>query len=387
MPVPLLDVNAQNLPLAAELQETFARVLHSGQFILGQEVTAFEDEVAQLCGVKHAIGVTSGTDAILLALMTLGIGPGDEVITPSFTFFATAGCVSRAGATPVFVDSCPQCFNINPDHLAAKITSRTKAIIPVHLFGQPAEMDRILEIASARNIPVIEDAAQSMGALYKGRSCGSMGDFGAFSFFPSKNLGGFGDGGMLVCNDDALAEKARLLRVHGSKPKYYHKHVGANFRIDALQAALLRVKLRHFSSYNAKRASNAGYYLERLAKLPGVALPSQSSSCPSEVDEARLILPSARLDVEHIWNQFTFRLTRAGERDALHRFLLERKIGNEIYYPVPLHKQECFANVQTGALPIAEKLASQVLSIPVYPELTRAQQDEVIGAIGDFLST
>ena len=246
MKVPLLDVNAQNLPLERELTETFTRVLHSGRFIMGPEVVALEEEVADFVGASHGIGVSSGTDAILLALMALGIGPGDEVLCPTFTFFATAGCVSRVGATPVFVDACPVCFNLDVEDAASKVTARTKAIIPVHLFGQSADMDAVMELAGKHGLKVIEDGAQAIGSRYKGRDCGSIGDFGTYSFFPSKNLGGFGDGGMLVCNDPDLADKARVLRMHGSKPKYYHKYIGGNFRLDPLQAALLRVKLRHY---------------------------------------------------------------------------------------------------------------------------------------------
>lgn len=390
MAVPLLDVNAQNLPLEGELKNAFERVLRSGQFIMGSEITDFEAEIARMCSVKHAVGVTSGTDAILLALMALGIGPGDEVLTPTFTFFATAGCVARTGATPVFVDACPQCFNLDVNDAAKKITSKTKAIIPVHLFGQSAEMDAVLELGRKHNLAVIEDAAQSMGAAYKGRQIGSMGTFGTFSFFPSKNLGGFGDGGMLVCNDDALAEKARLLRTHGSKPKYYHKVVGANFRLDSLQAALLRVKLPQYSGYTAKRKANAAYYTEKLSRLPGVHLPSATAQCPVPDTDAgaRIILPVAREGMDHIWNQFTLRLPKAGDRDRLKNFLTQKKIGCEIYYPVPMHLQECFAHlgVGPGSLPVAERLAAEVISIPIFPELTRAQQDEVISALQAFLA-
>src|SRR3954471_11655070 len=264
MAVPLLDLNAQNLAMEGELKAAFERVLRSGHFIMGPEAVAFEKEIAQFLGVKHALGVSSGTDAILLALMALEIKAGDEVICPTFTFFATAGCIARTGAAPVFVDSDPVTFNVDPDDVARKITKKTKAIMPVHLFGQCAEMDAILALAREKGVRVIEDGAQALGATYKGRQAGTMGDFGTFSFFPSKNLGGFGDSGLLVTNDDALAERATLLRVHGAKPKYYHKFVGANFRMDALQCALLRVKLPHCRSYNERRAANAAYYNEKL---------------------------------------------------------------------------------------------------------------------------
>ena len=272
MPVPLLDVNAQNHPLEAEFTEAFLRVFRSGQFIMGSEVTALETALAELTGSRHCLGVSSGTDAILLALMALDIGPGDEVLVPTFTFFATGGCVSRTGATPVFVDACPVCFNLDVEDARAKLTSRTKAIIPVHLFGQSADMDPILALAGEHGLRVLEDAAQSLGAGYRDRPCGSLGDFGTYSFFPSKNLGGFGDAGALVCQDDALAERARILRNHGSQPKYYHHWVGGNFRLDPLQAAMLRVKLPHYGDYTARRQANAAFYTEHLGALPGVAV-------------------------------------------------------------------------------------------------------------------
>ena len=394
MAVPLLDLNIQNLALEGELQGAFARVLRSGQFILGAEVQNFETKIAELAGVKHAIGVSSGTDGILLALMALGIGPGDEVICPSFTFFATAGCVSRTGATPVFTDSCLYCFNMDVEDAARKVSPRTKAIMPVHLFGQAADMDAVMALSRARGIPVIEDAAQSMGATYKGRQVGGMGTFGMFSLFPSKNLGGFGDGGILVTNDDDLAGRARMLRAHGAKPKYYHKYVGGNFRLDPLQAALLSVKLPHYSEYTEKRRANAAYYTQKLAALPGVAKSSLAESrCHTDASAtrgpapAKIVLPAPYADNGHIWNQYTLRVLGSGRRDALKALLTERKIGAEIYYPVPMHKQECFADVPSSrsALPVAERLSSECLSVPIYPELTRAQQDEVIATIADFL--
>lgn len=374
MAVPLLDLNAQNLALETELKAAFERVLKSGHFILGSEVTEFEKEIAEFVGSKHAIGVSSGTDAILLALMALDIKPGDEVLCPSFTFFATAGCVSRVGAMPVFVDSCPATFNIDPADAAAKVTERTKAIIPVHLFGQCADMDPILELGRKHNIPVIEDTAQSMGARNKGRGAGTMGEFGTYSYFPSKNLGGLGDGGMVVTNDDALAEKSRLLRTHGSKPKYYHKMVGGNFRLDALQAALLRVKLPHYNSFTERRQANAAFYTSRLSTIAGVATTATSG--------AKLILPSTLPDNDVIWNQFTLRVVGAGRRDSLKKHLADKGIGTEIYYPVPMHSQECFAYAkQADGCPVASQLAGEALSIPIYPELTPAQRDEVADAI------
>jgi dTDP-4-amino-4,6-dideoxygalactose transaminase len=382
MGVPLLDVNAQNLPLEKELNEAFLRVLRSGHFIMGPDVAAFEGEVAKFAGVKHAIGVSSGTDAILLALMALDIKAGDEVLCPTFTFFATAGCIARAGATPVFVDADPITFNLDVADAARKVTPRTKAIIPVHLFGQSADMDAVMELARQHNLAVIEDGAQSLGAKYHGRHVGSIGTFGTYSFFPSKNLGALGDAGMLVSNDDALAEKARLLRTHGSKPKYYHKLVGANFRLDALQAAFLRVKLPHYNSYTEKRKANAAFYTEKLSKLPGVMLASDSQNAA----DARMILPVAQPNCDHIWNQYTLRLPGAGRRDALKKHLTDRGIGTEIYYPVPMHEQECFAYCNAkSSCPTAARLAQEVISIPIYPELAPAQRDEVLVELAVFL--
>src|SRR4051812_10066730 len=301
MAVPLLDLNAQNIPLEAELKSVFDRVLKSGQFILGPEVQKFETEIASFTGAKHAIGVSSGTDAILLALMALDIQPGDEVLCPTYTFFATAGCVARIGAVPVFVDALPETFNLDVADAIRKISPRTKAIIPVHLFGQCADMDAVMELAKAHKLAVIEDAAQSLGARYKGRGAGTIGTFGTYSFFPSKNLGGLGDGGLLVTNDDALAERAMLLRTHGSKPKYYHKYIGGNFRLDALQAAFLRVKLPHYTEYTARRRANAAYYTEKLSKLPGVVLASDYKA--TDGNGTKLVLPVARPECDHIWNQ------------------------------------------------------------------------------------
>ena len=369
--VPLLDLNQQNQPLAAELKDTFARVLDSSQFILGPEVTEFERQVAAGVGATHAIGVSSGTDALLLSLMALDIGPGDEVLCPSFTFFATAGSVSRTGATPVFVDSLDDDFNLDLEDAARRVTDKTKAIIPVHLFGQAADMDAVQRLASAHDLMVLEDAAQSMGTQFGEKKAGTMGDLCAFSFFPSKNLGGFGDGGMITTNDDALAERVRILRVHGGAPKYYHKAIGGNFRLDPLQAALLSAKLGHLPVYIAKRRANAATYLERLAE-----------SAP--VREGRLLLPSEMSGRTHTWNQFTLRVTN-GKRDALMEHLAANQIGSAIYYPVPLHRQECFSNLAgvEARLPICEKMADEVLSIPIYPELSTEQIDHVINTIAN----
>jgi dTDP-4-amino-4,6-dideoxygalactose transaminase len=412
MYVPLLDLKSQHQEIEAELIEAFERVLHSGHFILGREVELFEQSVAQIVDARHAIGVSSGTDAILLALMSLGIGAGDEVICPSYTFFATAGCIARVGAKPVFADCCPVCFNLSADDAARRITSRTKAIIPVHLFGQAADMDSIVALAKTHDLAVIEDAAQALGAAYRGREVGSIGTFGTFSFFPSKNLGGLGDAGMLVTNNDELAERARMLRTHGAKEKYYHQHIGGNFRLDALQAALLRVKLPHLESYSNQRRAHAMFYTENLRGLPGVStanmaqtvcrqnnspgcLPAEAvSSCPSggaassiSDGETRLVLPVAYEQNRHIWNQFTLRVPGPGRRDALRQFLSARGIGSEIYYPVPLHRQECFAflGCRDHGLPVSERVTQECLSIPVFPGLTASQLEIVVGAIADFI--
>jgi len=356
MPVPLLDLNRQNAALHAELAAAFERVLRSGHFILGVEVEAFEREAAALLGAKHAIAVSSGTDAILVALMALGLGPGDEVICPAFTFFATAGCIARVGATPVFADVHADTFNLDAADAARRITPRTKAIMPVHLFGQSADMEPLLALAKARGVAIVEDAAQALGARHRGRACGTFGEFGTYSFFPSKNLGGFGDGGLVATDRDDLAERVRLLRTHGAKPKYYHKQIGGNFRLDALQCALLRVKLPHLPAYCAARQRNAGYYSERLAR------------------SAHFILPGAAPRNDHIWNQYTLRVPSPGRRDALRQHLASHGVGHEIYYPLPLHRQECFAPLPRVSLPVSEQLADEVLSIPVFPELTAAER-------------
>ena len=393
--VPLLDLKPQNSEIEAELIAVFETVLKSGIFILGRDVEQFEERIAELSGTKHGIGVSSGTDALLLALMALDIGPGDEVICPTFTFFATAGCIVRVGAKPVFTDACPVCFNIDVADFERKITSRTKAVIPVHLFGQSAEMDGVMEVAGRHNLSVIEDAAQSMGAGYRGRRVGSIGDFGTYSFFPSKNLGGFGDAGMLVTNDDTLAKKARVLRNHGMEPKYHHLMVGGNFRIDALQSALLSVKVPHYRDYCRKRAENAAFYTQELARLDAVAV-ADVKECGCRItpekgtpDEAKLILPIAYPHNEHIWNQYTLRVRGSGRRDALRTFLGESGIGCEIYYPRPMHRQECFAslNADASTLTNADILSQEVLSIPVYPELTREMQLRVIEILSEFLQS
>ena len=369
MPVPLLDLEAQYRPLRDPILAAITRVCDSQRFIMGPEVDALERELAAQLGVRHAIAVSSGTDALLLALMTLGIGPGDEVVTTTYSFFATAGCVSRVGAKPVLVDIDPSTFNIDPAQAVAAITPRTKAIMPVHLYGLAADLDPLLAAADRAGIAMIEDAAQAIGATYKARPLGGIGALGCFSFFPSKNLGAFGDAGLLTTNDDALARQARLLRTHGMQPKYYHHVVGANFRMDALQAAILRVKAPHLDAWTEGRRRNAATYrtLFREAGLDGT-----------------IGLPTEPPDRRHIYNQFVI---RSADRDGLKRHLDEQGIGNEIYYPVPFHLQPCFADLgyARGAFPHAERAAAETLAIPIYGELTDAQQRTVVSTIEQFV--
>lgn len=378
-PVPLLDLGPQNRALAAELRAAFDRVLASNMFILGPEMDAFERDCAAALGCRHALGVSSGTDALLLALMALEVGPGDEVLLPSFTFFATAGSVARLGATPVWCDVDPHTFNLDLADAARKAGPRSKVVMPVHLFGQCMDMPAVLALAKSANLRVVEDAAQSMGSRWLGRPSMSFGDFGATSFFPSKNLGGFGDSGLVTTSDDALADRARVLRVHGMQPKYHHRLLGANFRMDPLQAALLRVKLPHLPAYNCARAGNAAYYRQRLLGLPGVA-----ENRPGAEAGAKVLLP-ADFSNEGIWNQFTLRVV-GGRRDAFKAFLAERKVGCEVYYPVTLDRQECFRGVGRGGdtCAVAHRLADEVVSIPVYPELTEAQREAVADAVAAF---
>jgi len=369
MPVPLLDLDAQYRPLRDELLAAVTRVCDSQRYIMGPEIDALERELSAMLGVKHAIAVSSGTDALLLALMALGIKAGDEVITTTFSFFATAGAIVRVGATPVLVDIDPATFNIDPEQTAAAITSRTRAIMPVHLFGLSADMDPIMAAADRAGIPVIEDAAQAIGSTYKSRPLGTIGAFGCFSFFPSKNLGAFGDAGLLTTEDDELAARATLLRTHGMKPKYYHHVVGANFRMDALQAAVLRVKAPHLAGWTEGRRANAARY-HALFRASGL--------------EDAVKLPTEPPDRSHIFNQFVI---RTADRDGLKRHLDQQGIGNEIYYPVPFHLQPCFANLgyPHGAFPHAVRAAQESLAIPVYGELTLDQQETVVSAIGQFI--
>jgi dTDP-4-amino-4,6-dideoxygalactose transaminase len=365
-PIPLLDLKAQYAPIREECRAAFDRVADAQYFIGGPEVEALEKEIAAYSQCQYGVGVTSGTDALLVALMALGVQPGDEIITTPYTFFATGGCIHRMGAVPVFVDISPLSYNINPTLIEAAVTPKTKAIMPVHLYGQMADMDPIMAIAQRHNLYVIEDGAQAIGAEYKGRRAGSIGHFGCFSFFPSKNLGAFGDGGMITANDPALAHKAKLLRNHGAEPKYYHKLVGGNFRLDALQAAILRIKLRYLDGWTAGRQQNADRYRRLFA----------------EAGLQDVVLPTEEPERRHVYNQFVI---RTGRRDAVMAKLKERKIGNEIYYPLPLHLQECFASLgyQPGSLPESERAAKETLALPIYPELTEEMQAAVVAAVAE----
>jgi dTDP-4-amino-4,6-dideoxygalactose transaminase len=327
--------------------------------------------VAEYCGAKHAIGCASGSDALLLALLALGVGPGDEVIVPSFTFFATASAVWRLGAKPVFADILPDSFNLDPADVLYKLSTATKAVIPVHLFGQCAEMDEIRQITTAaRGIPIVEDACQAIGAEYRGRPAGSLGTLGAFSFYPTKNLGGFGDGGLITTDDDNLAAKLRVMRDHGQQPRYYHHFVGLNSRLDTLQAAVLNVKLPHLDDWAQARERHATRYSTEFAER-GI--------------EDLIVAPTTTQHCTHVWNQYTVRVVD-GRRNALQQFLTDRRIGSAIYYPVPLHLQKCFAALdhEEGSLPVTEQACREVLSLPVYPGLTSEEQGRVIDAIESF---
>ncbi len=365
--VPLLDLEAQYRPLRDELLAAITRVCDSQRFILGPEVEALEQELASRLEVRDAIAVSSGTDALLVAMMALGVGPGDEVITSTYSFFATAGCIARLGATPKLVDIDPATYNLSPAAVRAALTRRTKAIIPVHLYGLCADMDPLMAIAGEAGVPVIEDACQAIGALYRGRQAGSIGAAGCFSFFPSKNLGAFGDGGLVTTNDAALAREVRLLRNHGAEARYFHQQVGGNFRLDALQAAVLRVKLPHLTRWTDMRRRNAERYRRRFE----AALPAGQIVLPIE--------PDGRF---HIYNQY---VVRVPSRDDVRARVAERGVATEIYYPVPFHLQECFASLghKRGDFPEAEAAASSTMALPIYGELTEAQQESVVEAFAD----
>jgi dTDP-4-amino-4,6-dideoxygalactose transaminase len=368
--VPLLDLQAQYAPLRDELLAAISRVCDSQRFIMGPEVESLERELAAALDVRHAIGVSSGTDALLATMMALGIGPGDEVVTTTYSFFATAGCISRLGARPRLADIDPVSYNIDPAGLRAAITSKTRAILPVHLYGLCADMDPILEVGQDAGIPVIEDAAQAIGASYHGRPAGSMGTAGCFSFFPSKNLGAFGDGGLVTTNDDQLAREVRLLRNHGAEPKYFHSRIGGNFRLDALQAAVLRVKLPHLSRWAGMRRGNADRYT-RLIQEAGLS--------------GQIVTPVEPPGRRHVYNQY---VVRVPNRDRVRAHLAEQGIGTEIYYPVPFHLQDCFAPLghHRGDFPEAEAAADSTLALPVYSELTVDQQRAVVSALAEALS-
>jgi dTDP-4-amino-4,6-dideoxygalactose transaminase len=367
MKVPLLDLKAQYAILREEMLAAVTLVLDSQQFINGPAVKELEAQVAAYSQCRRAVGMSSGTDALLCALMTLGIGPGDEVITTPYSFFATAGSIARTGARPVFVDIDPATFNIDVSAIEAAVSEKTRAIMPVHLFGQMADMDGVMAMAGRRGLFVVEDAAQAIGATWRGRSAGSIGTVGCFSFFPSKNLGGLGDGGMIVTQDPDLAEKLEVFRNHGSKPKYHHHYVGGNFRLDTIQAAGLLVKLRHLDLWSAKRRENAALYDEHFANLEG------------------LRRPTVRQGAVSIYNQYVVRTER---RDALQAFLKERGVGTEVYYPVSLHEQECFKSLgyRRGAFPAAEEAARTSLALPIYPELTEEQIAFVAAQVREFLT-
>lgn len=369
--VPLLDLKAQFAAVEKEVRAAIDRIVESQQFILGPEVKALEDELAAYAGAAHGIGVSSGTDALLASLMVLGIGPEDEVVTTPYSFFASAGGIARLGARPVFVDIEPNTYNIDANLIETAVTPRTKAILPVHLFGQCADMTAILEIAVKHRLPVIEDAAQAIGAEHQYRRAGGMGIMGCFSFFPSKNLGAFGDGGMVVTSDDGLAEKLQILRVQGAKPKYHHSMIGGNFRLDAIQAAILRAKLGHLDEWTAKRQENARLYDEKFAA--------------ADLAPELLTTPTQRPG-RHIFNQY---VVRTRERNTLMAHLNDVGVGCAIYYPAPLHLQACFANLgyREGQFPNAETAAREILAIPIYPELTEAQIDTVVDRIVRFLNT
>lgn len=368
--VPLIDMGRQFAALEEELTAAVVRVCKSGRFVLGPDCQELETALAAYCQAKHTIACASGSDALLLALMACGVGPGDEVLVPSYTFFATASAVARLGAKPVFVDIEPGTFNLDVRQLSASMTNATKAIIPVHLYGQCADMPAVVEIARQFKLAVIEDAAQAIGAELCGRRAGTMGDIGCFSFYPTKNLGGFGDGGLLTTDRDDLAERLRLLRVHGMQPRYYHHVMGINSRLDSIQAAVLNVKLPHLDRWTAQRQACARRYRQLFAEYG--------------LDRV-LRLPVEAADRRHVWNQFVVRVPE-GKRDALRAHLAQRNIGSEIYYPVPLHMQECFAYLgyRKGSLPETERAAAETLALPIFAELTEAEQDLVVREVATF---
>lgn len=386
MKVPLLDLKAQYKTIKKDIDEALIRTAESQNLILGKEVELLEKNLCEYLDCKFSTGVSSGTDALLIALMAIDLKPDDEVILPTYSFFATAGVVSRLNAKPVFIDSDPVTFNLDPEKLRSLVTKKTKAIIPVHLYGQSCEMEKIMEIANEFNLKVIEDAAQSIGTQYKdGKKAGTIGHIGCFSFYPSKNLGCFGDGGLVTTNDESLAEKLKILRVHGGKPKYYHKIIGGNFRIDAIQAAVLNVKLPHLDSWTKKRQDNAEHY-SKFFKESGLA---EAEGKLKYDEKNKVLLPEPvykkfNLKYYHIYNQYVIRVQ---DRDKLRKFLTENEIGTEIYYPVPFHLQECFAYLgyKKGDFPVSEWCAGDSIALPIYPELTNEQIEFTVQTIKDFL--
>ena len=369
MRVPLLDIPASYETILQDVKKNIDQVIQSGQFILGPIVEELEQKIATYCESKYAVGVSSGTDALLISLMAAGIGEGDEVITTPFTFFATAGSISRLGARPVFVDIEQDTFNIDPSQIEKSINDKTRAIIPVHLYGQSANMNPVLELAQRNNLVVIEDAAQAIGSEHEGRRAGSMGDYGCFSFFPTKNLGGFGDGGMVTMSSEDVYNQVKTLRVHGSNLKYYHKVIGGNFRIDALQAGVVLAKLKYLDQWTEKRRKNAQTY-NQLFKEKEIA---DQLTLPSEVTP------------RHVYNQYVIRVKN--NRDELRSFLTENNIFTEIYYPLPLHLQDCFASLghKKGAFPESEKAANDTIALPIFPELTQEQLSYVTEKIDEFI--
>ncbi|MBM4172002.1 MAG: DegT/DnrJ/EryC1/StrS family aminotransferase [Ignavibacteria bacterium] len=386
MKVPLLDLKGQYNSIKKEIDDAVQRVIDSQYFIMGPDIAKLEEEICTYLKCKYSIGVSSGTDALLLALMAIDIKPGDEVIVPTYSFFATAGVVARLNAIPVFTDIDPVTFNMDVDRMEKKINSKTKAIIPVHLYGQSADMDRIMEIAKKNNLYVIEDAAQAIGTQYKdGRFVGTIGHIGCFSFFPSKNLGGFGDGGIVTTNDSELEHKLRIMRVHGMKPKYYHKAIGGNFRLDTLQAAVLRVKLPYLDSWSEARRRNAALYAKYFVRS-GL---SEKEGQLEWNDKNKVLLPKAvykdlGFRNYHIYNQFVIRVEK---RNELWDFLKSKEIGCEVYYPVPFHRQECFAylNCSDDDYTHSNKAAEHTLALPIYPELSEEQIKYVVDSIAEFV--
>ena len=376
--IPLLDLKAQYQTIKDEILAVVHTVLESQYFILGPEVESLESEIGSYCNCEFAIGVSSGTDALLASLMAVGIKPGHEVIVPTYTFFSTAGSVYRLGGKPVFVDIDPLTYNVDPNKVEDAISSTTRAIIPVHLFGQMADMDKLMAIAETNDVFVIEDAAQAIGAEYQDKSAGSIGHLGIFSFFPSKNLGAFGDGGMVVTNDSMLSMRVRMMRNHGGKTKYENQFVGGNFRLDALQAAVLRVKLRHLDSWTRGRQDNAALY-RKLFNEAGITLPSEANLR----NEKGVTLPVEKDQRRHIYNQFVIRASR---RNQLKEYLSTNGIASEIYYPKSLHEQECFKDLgyKTGEFPESERAANETLALPIFPELTDSQQERIVSTIADF---